>query len=41
MLTTKQVAEMLNGREYRQEMTQAELKEITESNLVVIFGGFR
>jgi hypothetical protein len=37
-MNTEELAKLLNGREYRNEMTQEEEKLAKESNLVVIFG---
>ena len=38
MITKEQLAEKLNCREYRQEITKSEQKEAAESGLVVVFG---
>jgi hypothetical protein len=38
MMTAKQLADLLDGREYGSEITEAEAKEAAESGLVVVFG---
>lgn len=38
MITKEQLAEKLNNRQYRNEITKEEIQEAKESNLVVIFG---
>jgi len=38
MTTAKEMAERLNGRQYRNEITLAEEKEARESGLIVLFG---
>jgi len=37
-MNAKQLADMLNGREYRQEITTAEARDAKEAGLVVAFG---
>jgi len=38
MLTTKELAALLNGREIDDEITEAESKRAKENNLVVVYG---
>lgn len=37
-MNAKELAQLLNGREYRQEITPDEEKQAKENNLVVVFG---
>jgi hypothetical protein len=37
-MNAKELAKLLNGREYRKEITKEEIQKAKENNLVIIFG---